>query len=178
LTIRITIGIKIAFAFLILLLLLSTIGWFAYQGYNVHESHSRLVEKEIKKQILAGNLRFTLAQVLMASNDYIITADNKYIENYNEFNLLLDWYFSEIKKCELTSSETALLGNIALDLDSVRAYSKKIFSITAPRASPKAADLMEIMDYNFGHNININTTKIFDGVAERIEKLKETSEKL
>lgn len=175
---RISISIKIAFAFIIFLLLLSIMGTIAYRGLQDNVFHLESIEREATKQITAGNLRFTVTQLLMASNDFILTADPTLKLFFNEQNELIDKYYNEFTSLEITDNELTLLSQIKSDIDSIRYYSDLIFKINHPQASGEAIDYMQIIDYKYGYNINAKTTQIFDGIAQRIQDSKIKGEKL
>ncbi|MCF8240949.1 MAG: HAMP domain-containing protein [Melioribacteraceae bacterium] len=170
---KVTIGRKITFGFIILLSVLFGMGWLAYHNVNNFFSNSVAIEQEVKKQINAGNLRFMVTQVLMASNDYIITNNKKYIHDFEEYNSTLDKYYQSFTGLKLNSSEKELLKGIKNDIDSINLYSREIFTIENPRNSAEAVKLMEKIDYRFGSKINNNSTKIFNGIAGRISQLNE-----
>lgn len=165
-----TIGIKIGFAFFALLLLFGVIGTNIYYSVNDGMITLEQIKEEARKQIRVGNLRFKVTQVLMASNDYVITNKDIYKQIYQKQNALLDKDYHNFIQSNLTDKEKQLAYVIRIDIDSIRIYSERIFSITNPRQSSYAWELMEIMDYSFGNAINDKTTLIFDGVSERIEE--------
>lgn len=165
-----TIGIKIGFAFFALLLLFGVIGTNIYYSVNDGMITLEQIKDEARKQIRVGNLRFKVTQVLMASNDYVITNKEIYKQKYQKQNALLDKDFHNFIQSNLTDKEKQLAYEIRIDIDSIRIYSERIFSITNPRQSNYAWELMEIMDYSFGNSINDKTTLIFDGVSVRIEE--------
>ncbi len=175
---RLSIGSKIAISFLVFLILLSSMGITAYKGLQENARQFDSIEKEVFKQITAGNLRFTVTQVLMASNDFIITADTSLKQYYNEQNKLLDRYFHTFQSSDLFEDEWNLLSQIKTDIDSIRYYSELIFEIDKPRSSQSAIDYMKMIDYKFGYSINYKTTMIFDGISHRIQDYKIKGEKL
>lgn len=134
------------------------------------------IKEEARKQINVGNLRFQVTQVLMASNDYIITNKEFYKQEYQKHNVLLDKNYQDFIQSSLTDKEKQLAYEIRIDIDSIRIYSERIFSITNPRQSVYAWELMEIMDYRFGNAVNAKTTLIFDGVSGRIEENRTNAE--
>ena len=171
-----TIGIKISFAFFVLLILFGVIGTSIYSRINNATINLEQIKKEAQTQIKVGNLRFKVTQVLMASNDYIITNKEFYKQEYQKQNALLDKDYQEFIQSDLTNKEKQLAYEIRIDIDSIRIYSERIFSITNPRKSSYAWELMEIMDYRFGNTVNAKTTLIFDGVSERIEEYRTNAE--
>ncbi|MCF8240950.1 MAG: PAS domain S-box protein [Melioribacteraceae bacterium] len=175
---KITIGKKIGFAFFILLLLLGFMGILSYNGVQDHVEQIDKMGKEIEKQIYAGNLRFTVTQVLMASSDYLATNDSQFYIDYQKQNKLLDKYYNEFIQLDLTDTEDKLLIEIKSDIDSIRYYSEKIFTFKDPRNSKTAIDYMRKIDYDLGYSINLKTTKIFDGISKRINEYKAKGDEL
>ncbi len=175
---KFSIGLKIAFGFFVVLFLLSAMGYFAYYSLNKNSFHTNKITEEIRKQILAGNLRFTVARTLMASNDYIISGDNKYINDFQNINATLNKYLSDFAQINLSQNEEDLFNEIKTDIDSIRSISQNIFTLNQPFVPDNVIQLMETIDYEYGERINKNTTRIFDGIADRIANLLNENEKL
>jgi len=175
---KITIGLKIAAAFITLLILLSSMGVITYRGLQSNVSQLYKIEHEVLKQITAGNLRFAVTQVLMAGSDYISTGDAEFISNYKKQNELLNKYFFEFSKLTLEESEKKLLSEIKSEIDSIRFYSEKIFAIEDPAYSSKAINFMRKIDYDYGQEINLKTSAIFDGIAKRINYYRKLGEEI
>ncbi|OFY50366.1 MAG: hypothetical protein A2W85_13870 [Bacteroidetes bacterium GWF2_41_31] len=171
-----TIGLKIGFAFFVLLLLFGAIGTNIYYSVNNGMVTLEQIKEEARKQIKVGNLRFRVTQVLMASNDYVVTNKEFYKQEYQKQNALLDKEYHDLIQSDLTDKEKQLAYEIKIDIDSIRIYSGRIFSVKNPRQSGYAWELMEIMDYNFGNAVNAKTTLIFDGVSEKIEEHRSNAE--
>ena len=167
---KITIAKKIAVPFLVILLILVGMISTTYQGFKKVTASLDNMELESVKRGAAGNLRFSITQLLMAGNDYVITQKQYYQSEFDRLNLVVDSYYHEFNRLPLTDEEPQLLELIKQDLDSIRAYSAQIFSISNPRQSPKAWELMETMDYHIGVEVNKKTTQIFEGISKRVEK--------
>lgn len=166
---RSTIGGKIGFAFLVLLALMVAVVGITIQGFNKVTSSIDALERESVKRGASGNLRFAIAQLLMASNDYIITEKEYYRREYNRLNAHVDDVFRQFLQLSPTDEEQQILRGIKQDLDSIRFYSAQIFAVEHPRQSPKAWALIERMNYYFGDVVNRKTTEIFDNISRRIE---------
>ena len=145
-----TIGRKIGLAFLALLILIGVMVGITSQGFDKIISSLDNMELEAVKRGAAGNLRFSIAQLLMASNDYIITERENYRREYNRLSSRVDDFYEQFTRLALTNDEQQLLGEIKQDLDSIRAISTQILSIRHPRQLLEAWALMETMDYRFG----------------------------
>ncbi len=166
------IGHKIGFAFLTLLVLIGIMTIITFNGFNtVTKSFNEMGQEAVKRGV-SGNLRFSITQLLMTSNDYIITEKDYYKREFIRLNLKVDDYYNQFIQLNLTEEELQLSEEIKQCLDSIRAFSEKIFSIQHPRLSPNAWELMETMDYRFGEDVNIKTTQIFEGISNRIENLR------
>lgn len=175
---RITLGSKIAFAFVILLMLMGSLGIFTYCGIKKNVDLQRAIGKEAIKQTDAGNLRFIVTQVIMASNDYIITNDTLFIKAYKFSDSLLNKYYSEFTNKDLAGNEKLFLNKIKSNIDSIRTYSKKIFLIKKPNGSKQAIEFMKMIDYNFGININLQTTKFYNDISKRIKEYHTEGERI
>ena len=167
---KMTIGRKIAFPFFVMFILIVGVAGITYQGFNKVSASLDNMQLETVKRGSAGNLRFNITQLLMASNDYVITQNRYYQREFDRLNLVVDNYYYEFIRLSLTDEEQLLIEHIKQDLVSIRAYSAQIFSISNPRLSPKAWALMETMDYRFGEEVNKKTTQIFDGISKRIKE--------
>ena len=167
---KITIGRKIAFPFFLMFILIVGMAGITYQGFNKVSASLDNMELETVKRGSAGNLRFSITQLLMPANDYILTQKQYYQREFDRLNLIVDNAYHEFNRLSLTDEEQRLTELIKQDLDSIRAYSAKIFSIANPRQLPEAWTLMETMDYKFGAEVNRKTTQIFDGISKRVEE--------
>ena len=165
-----TIGRKIAFAFLILLILMAAIIGITLQVYNSVIKNLEETTEEASKQGAAGNVRFSIAQLIMYANDYIITEKDNYRYLFEQQRARVENYKKKLREFELSSYELAIADSIAADLDSIYVYANQIFAIPSPRSSPEATALMEIMDYTFGNAVNRKTTEFFDIVFRTIEE--------
>lgn len=161
---------KIAFACLLLFILMATVTGLILHLNNTASKHHEVTENEAAKQGAVGNLRFSIAQLIMSANDYIITGKEDYLRLFERQRVQVSNYQEKLRAFELTDEERAILDSIAADIDSIYVYANRIFAILAVRSSSKAAALMEIMDYQFGDAVNRKTTKIFDIVFRRIEE--------
>lgn len=165
-----SIGRKITLGFFILLMLTAAMLGIILHINNLNIEHSEAIETEASKQGAAGNLRFSIAQLLMYANDYIITENDRYIYLFEQQRTRVENYQKIMRKFELSSDELSVVDSISTDIDSIYAYAYRILAIPRPLSSPEAAALMEKMDYTFGEAVNRKTTEIFDIVFRRIEE--------
>lgn len=166
---KITIAKKIALPFMVIVILLVGMSWITYQGFQKINSAVNDIELENIKRNDAGNLRFSITQLLMPANDFIITEKNHYKKEFDDLIQIVNKNLSAFSQRALTKNEKQLLIQIKNDLDSITSYSNQIFLIPEPRKSLPAAQLMEIMDYRFGAEVNKKTTLIFNGISKRVE---------
>ena len=169
---KFSIGSKIAFSFFVFICLIAIMGVVGYNSLLGNLGQIKNIEKEISKQIAAGNLRFSVTQVLMASNDFILSSDSSFYQFYEEQSKLVNKYYYEITSYDLSVFEEKLLSEIKTDIDSINYFSKLIFNIQNPKVSLEAFNYMKLIDYEFGNSINLKTTQIFNSIAERINEFK------
>jgi PAS domain S-box-containing protein len=166
---KITIAKKIAVPFLVILLLLVGMISTTYQGFKRVSIALDNIELENIKRNHAGNLRFSITQLLMPANDFIITGRNRYINEFDSLIQIVNANLHAINQLSLTENEEQLLSQIKNDLDSISFYANRIFSIPKPRQSLMSSLLMETIDYRFGAEVNKKTTEIFDGISKRVD---------
>ncbi|MFA6025588.1 MAG: PAS domain S-box protein, partial [Ignavibacteriaceae bacterium] len=165
---KITIAKKIALPFMVIVILLVGMSWITYQGFQKINSAVNDIELENIKRNDAGNLRFSITQLLMPANDFIITGHNRYKNEFDYLIQIVNKNLYVINQLSLTENEEQLLILIKKDLDSICFYSNRIFSTPKPRLSLKASQLMETMNYRFGTEVNKKTTQIFNGISKRV----------
>jgi len=120
------------------------------------------------KQAAVGNLRFMTYKTVMSVNDYIITENEKYENDYRENLILLKKYQHQYSQFSLSDEEKMLSANINENLDSVIYYAEEILMITKPKSSSRAAMLMEMMDYKFADEVFENAVLLFDYTHNQI----------
>ncbi len=171
-SIKITIGRKLSFAFLIILLLMALTLGITIKSYNSVIKNLEATNEDASMQGAAGNVRFSIAQLIMFANDYIITEKDYYRQMFEQQRARVESYRKKLHEFELSSNELVIVNSIAADVDSIYAYAHRIFAISKPRLSSEAATLMETMDHKFGDAVSRKTTEIFDIVFSRIEELR------
>lgn len=167
---KITIARKIAFSFLVILILFIGMSYINYQGFKKVSGSLDNLELETMKRGSAENLRFSITQLLMPANDFIITGYQHYKSDFHSLNDIVNKNLYKFQQFPLTKDEKQLVVQIKNDLDSIRSYSEQIFLIPEPRQSLKAVQLMETMDYRFGEEVNKKTIQIFDRISKRVEE--------
>ncbi|MBI5730572.1 MAG: PAS domain S-box protein, partial [Ignavibacteriales bacterium] len=171
-SIKITIGQKFSFAFIIILLLMALTLGITIKSYNNVITNLEATNEDASKQGAAGNVRFSIAQLIMFANDYIITEKDYYRQMFKQQHKQVEDYQKKLRMFCFSSREIAIVDSIAVDVDSINTYARRIFAISKPRSSSNAAALMEIIDYKFGDAVSRKTTEIFDIVFGRIEELR------
>ncbi len=167
---RTTIGRKIALAFIFIMLVVAVMIGMMVRGYNKVIESLTVIELESAKRGAAGNLRFAIAQMHMASDDYIITEDKTYKLLFRTHEKNAEEYKQQLLKLPLSSEQKEMLQKIDKGLDSIITITNKIFKIRNPGSSKLAVALMVKIDNKFASTINVQTTRIFNSIGERIEK--------
>ena len=165
-----TIGQKIAFPFSLMFILFIGITVITYQGLEKITADLDKMEIETVKRDIGGKLRFNITQLLMTADDYIVTQKQYYRHEFERLDSVVDNTYNEFSRLSLTDEEQRLIKLTKQDLDSIRAYSAQIFSISNSRRSPMAWKLMETINYRFGKEVNLNASLIFDGISKRVEE--------
>ncbi|MDP3580724.1 MAG: hypothetical protein Q8S39_02240, partial [Ignavibacteria bacterium] len=170
--VKISISKKIAFALVINLLLMIVIIGLTLKNYNEIVSSYEKVNQDALKLIESGNERFGVSQLIDFVNDYIITGGKDYISQFERKYKGIISQEQKLRKLFTLKQDLAALDSIAINADSIYIYGQKIFSLPNPKTSAQTSQLMEKLDYKFGGGVNRNTTKIFDNISNRIERLR------
>lgn len=102
-----------------------------------------------EQQAAAGDLSYNITWLTMPGNDYIITGDKKYLDEFNDQARQVDSDFRKIEALNLSEKEKELIRDLHGFSDGVRAAGLRIFEIENPVGDPRAAELMKEMDYKF-----------------------------
>lgn len=164
----ISIQYKVALPSLLMLFILVTLFGFMINRYGKILGKFQSIELLALKQAAVGNLRFMTHKTIMSVNDYIITENEKYKNDYRENLILLKKYLHQFSEFSLSDEEKMLSANINENLDSVIYYAEDILMITKPKSSSRAAMLMEIMDYKFAEEVFENAVSLFDYTHNQI----------
>jgi PAS domain S-box-containing protein len=124
-----------------------------YNMSQIHKAVQRLdaITKEMK---ITSQIPILIDRAIMPGNDYIITGDRKYIEDFKNVSGELE---REMDKIEgvlmpsqiLTAEEKEIIKDFKSAWQNIKEISYKIFAIPDPVGNKDAAKLMEEMDYKW-----------------------------
>ncbi|CAG1064919.1 Methyl-accepting chemotaxis protein 4 [uncultured bacterium] len=102
-----------------------------------------------EQQAAAGDLSYSITWLTMPGNDYIITGEKKYLDEFNSQSRQVDGDFRKMEALDLSEEEKELVRDLHAFSDGVKASGQKIFEIERPVGDPAAAELMKEMDYKY-----------------------------
>ncbi len=172
-----TISRRLSTGFIIIVVTLLAIAISSFIEFRVvsNNDYEKMELHEYNEHI--GGIKEQIKDVIMAPNDYIITGNEKYINNYNRDYKKLMVIFKEAE--EMANEEAAdhdegvhndlkkSFANLTPRIEGLNQVALKIFEIKEPIGSRKAADLMEQLDYKHANYIN-NQLELADN---RVKKL-------
>ncbi len=158
-----------AFIGLISVTLGITIGLYYYTQSNIQRS-IRIFTEISEEMTAVHRLQLTLYRAIMPGNDYIITGNNRYMEEFGKasedmevlLGILDDTQNRLEHEVSVEMEERRILGDVKAAWVNIKDITLKIFSIPEPVGSMEALTLMEEMDYRWG--------------SPAIEKLRQWSE--
>lgn len=125
-----------------------------------------------------NSLNRAMERVLMPANDYLITGDKRYKEEFQKESEAIKGFLRdvelalallEVQNVPSVNEEKEILGNLRISWEKIMEISQRIFAIPEPAGSAVAAGLMEEMDYKWGrpatkrlarwHEIDMNELK-------------------
>ncbi len=165
---RFTLTKKIGLPFLIILVLMIFIGVASLIGHQRASESIRAMQHEATNQAALANLQSTVASALMAVNDYIITGNGKYRDDFDRYAKQLDERLGEFLLLAAQDEERDMLENIQAQVSNMNEVARKIVRLVNVRTNPQAASLMEQMDYQYGDQIYRQMSMMVDRAAERL----------
>ena len=117
---------------------------------NLYNEAQRLDDIS-KQRIKVTDLRLSLDRVLMPANDYIITGDRKYADDFNVIYSEVEERLKTVEDIAKTPQENEIMRDVKDGWQNIREISLKIFSIPKPAGNKDAMRMMEEMDYKWGY---------------------------
>lgn len=143
------IGRKLLFGFMVIIALMVGFCGIIYVLMGKLSNGIAEMNEYGEQQAAAGDLSYSITWLTMPGNDYIITGDRKYLDEFNSQARNVERDFRTMEALGLSESEKALIGELHELSDGVKSAGLKIFEIENPVGDPMAAELMKEMDYKF-----------------------------
>ncbi len=166
---RLTITKKVMLPFLLVLALMAALSAVCLVSYETAGKSIALLQEESRQQAAMSNLHFSLSSLLMAVNDYIITGNQKYNNEYEGFKRELDERIINLRELELSVDERAQTESIRANVNKINELAEKILQLRIAQANVVAGRMMEEMDYRYGDStygevsrmleVNVNEVK-------------------
>lgn len=129
-------------------------------------------------QAIAGNLRFNVTLMAMPAYDYVITGKREeHIGDFRNQASIVEERLRDIEAVELTVEEKGIVKEIRADYEDIKRLTQAMFNIASPIGKPQAMRLMEEMDYKYVHPASEKTTRLFDIIKEKREKVQAAAKK-
>ncbi|MBI5748601.1 MAG: PAS domain S-box protein [Nitrospinae bacterium] len=131
-------------------ILLITVIAASYSIRNIQKSiyELKIIHKELN---MVNNLQLSLQEVIMPGNDYIITGERKYLNDFQTASAEMEKGLKETAEHLRIKEEEEILRDMKTAWQNIKALSSEIFAIPDPVADKKAASLMEEMDYKWSY---------------------------
>ncbi len=146
---------------------------FFYSGVAKKQLFNKAMEVR-----LISELQYKVWRLLMPGNDYIITGDKEFV---NEFTQLYKDVMTDINKAEkicTSPEEIKKIKNIKYLVQKIKEKANNIFKVKLKHINKKAADLMEEMDYEAGDPAITELEKLYQikkdsmhSIDKRINKI-------
>ncbi|MBI5328478.1 MAG: PAS domain S-box protein [Deltaproteobacteria bacterium] len=123
--------------------------------YNTKTIHTALLKADATSEELHTVLSLQLAidKSLMPGNDYIITGDKRYIDEFNNASKDVEDLIDKVEKTHEAKEEREILKAIKLAWQNIKDTSQKIFTIPNPIGNREVATLMGEMDYKWAYPV-------------------------
>ncbi len=122
-----------------------------YSADTIHKSVHK-VQSIAEERAVITNLILTMEEALMPGNDYIVTGDKKYIDDFYKVSDEVEKRMKEAKGIIHDAVEEGkILDDTNIAWQGIKEISLKIFAISNPAGNRDAAMLMEEMDYKWAY---------------------------
>ncbi|MBI5048923.1 MAG: PAS domain S-box protein [Deltaproteobacteria bacterium] len=165
---RIRTKLIIAF-FAVIFPFIAIVGAIALYNTNAIRNASLKAEAISEELHLVLSLRLAIDNALMPGNDYIITGNKRYIDEFNDASKEVEDLIEKVEKTLVVSEgmdtpdkstrgqapeakeEIEILKSVKTAWQNIKEISQKIFEIPEPVGNKEAAALMEEMDYKWAY---------------------------
>lgn len=121
-----------------------------YSGYSIHKSVHK-TQSIAEERAVITNLILSIERALMPGNDYIITGDKKYIDDFYKVSDEVGKRMKEAKGIADDAEERKILSDAVSAWQNIKEISQRIFEIRNPVGNKAAVSLMEEMDYKWAY---------------------------
>ena len=122
-------------------------GTLVFYNASTFRKAAHKVEIVSEERAAITNIILALERALMPGNDYIITGDRKYIDDFNRVSDDVEKRMKEAEGIVSGAEDMNMMGDTKVAWRNIKDISQKIFEIQAPQGNKAAASLMEEMDY-------------------------------
>ena len=160
------IGVKLILAFMVVIAVMITFTTIVYFSVGRLANSVNEMDEHGIQQLAAGELMYNLSWLTMPGNDYIITGKREYVKEFDNQEAVVEEKFRTIEALALPNSEMEIIRRVKADFEGVRKAGRGIFEIKDPIGNPKAAELMEEMDYKYAEPGVEKLTKLFEAIKK------------
>ena len=126
-------------------------GTLVFYNASTFRKAAHKVEIVSEERAAITNIILALERALMPGNDYIITGDRKYIDDFNRVSDDIEKRMKEAEGIVSGAEDMNMMGDTKVAWRNIKDISQKIFEIQAPQGNKAAASLMEEMDYRWAY---------------------------
>src|SRR3989338_7617232 len=167
---RFKIRTKLLIAFLVIIFpFIVIVGAIALYNTMTIRNASLKIEAISEELHTVLSLQLAIDKSLMPGNDYIITGDKRYIDEFNDASKDVEDLIEKVEKtlvvlggidtpdksirgqASVIQEEMEILKSVKTAWQNIKEASQKIFEIPEPVGNKEAAALMEEMDYKWGY---------------------------
>ena len=175
---KMNIGMKIALGFLVGVVILIAFGIFALRSLVKVEQITHVLDEHSHEIELAADIQITISRLVMPVNDYIISADTKYKDEFREILAEVEENISAIEKIDLNIHELEIVRGVKTNLAKIKEIANKIFTMEIQTTNIEAAKLMEEMDYAYAYPAIEQAEELHEIMAGHMDKQMEIADKL
>lgn len=131
----------------------------AVYNQTAYYKSRKKVELTSAEMVKVSGSEHAIERALMPGNDYIITGDKRYVDEFRKESEEVDGLLNDLelalstkgeKNAREVNEEKEILGEVRISWKNMKELSRRIFALPEPVGSAVAKGLMEEMDYKWG----------------------------
>lgn len=169
------IGRKLLLGFMVVIGLMVGFSGIVYFSMNKLSNSIELMNEYVDQQAAAAELRQNLSWLAMPANDYIITEDRAYLEEFTSQSALVEQNFNAVESLNLSAAEMGIVRELKEYYGGVKRVGMEIFEVPDPRSNPVSVTLMEEMDYKYAAPGAEKVNLLFESIMDKRMKANEVA---
>lgn len=160
---------KIAIPYIFIVILMIITGTYSIFELDKVDENIQLLHNESRKGKSLGEFRSDVTSLLLVVNDYLITGDKQYYDDYNRLKVNIREEIKNLEEVLTEPEERKLLSDIENNLDSIKLAIPKLISVSERNVVDSVDLLIDKLENDFDNKINKDVAKLGKLIQDRFD---------